>query len=78
MEHPLIGDVSKLSIDDLGARVTDLSRKLAIAQRGGNAHLCNQIRMALETFTQAYQKKLKESQEQSSDAVNFDRIINIE
>lgn len=60
MEHPLIGDISALKIEELGDRISELHRKLNIAQRSGNGHLANQIRMALETFQNQYQTKLKE------------------
>lgn len=78
MEHPLIGDISKLTIEELGQRVSDLNKKLGIAQRTGNSHLCNQLRMALETFNNAYQDRLKESYKQDPNGPNFDSIINIE
>jgi hypothetical protein len=78
MEHPLIGDISGLTLDELSSRVSDLSKKLSQAQRTGNGHLCNQIRMALETFSNAYQTKLRETQKQEVAGVNFDKIINIE
>jgi hypothetical protein len=59
MEHPLIGNLDDLSVDQLTAQISDLSRKLGIASRTGNAHLCNQIRMALETYQNKYQQKLQ-------------------
>jgi hypothetical protein len=78
MEHPLIGDTSSLSQEDLLTKISDLNKKLAIAQRSGNAHLCNQVRMALETFQTAYQQRLRDSQKNDPNAPNFDSIINIE
>lgn len=59
MEHPLIGDISGLTVDELSAKISDLHQKLSIAQRGGNQYLCNQIRMALETYQNQYQQKLR-------------------
>lgn len=60
MEHPLIGDTSQLKIEEITDRINELHRKLGIAQRSGNGHLANQIRMALETFQNQYQAKLRE------------------
>ena len=57
MEHPLINDIDHLTVDELQTRIADLSRKLSIAHRSGNAHLTAQIRMALETFQNKYQEK---------------------
>lgn len=78
MEHPLIGDVSQLSLEELNNKVTDLYKKLAIAQRSGNAYLCNQIRMALETYNNQYQAKLRESYRTNNDTPNFDDKIQIQ
>lgn len=75
MEHPLIGDLSQLTIEDLSAKINELHKKLGIAQRIGNGHVGHQIRMALETYQNQYQQRLRE---QASNGQNFDDIINIE
>ena len=59
MEHPLIGNLDDQSTDQLTAQISDLSRKLSIASRTGNVHLCNQIRMALESYQSKYQEKIQ-------------------
>lgn len=75
MEHPLIGHLDDLTIEQLGERITELNKKLAIAVAYGNGHLCNQLRMALESFNNKYQQKLKE---QYSASQNFADKINIQ
>ena len=79
MEHPLIGDIDNLTTDELNARVSDLSNKLNIAAGMGNAHLCDQIRMALETFRNKYKDKLQDSykKQEKISHINFDDKINI-
>ncbi len=59
MEHPLVGNLDELSVEQLSSQISDLSRKLGIATRTGNAHLCNQIRMALESYQNKYHEKLQ-------------------
>ena len=59
MEHPLVGNLDELSVDQLSSQISDLSRKLGIATRTGNAHLCNQIRMALESYQNKYHEKIQ-------------------
>jgi len=61
MEHPLIGDLSNLTLEELSSKVTDLNSKLSMAMRTGNGHLCNQLRMAIESYQAKYQEKLQES-----------------
>ncbi len=78
MEHPLIGDLDQLTVDELSSRVNDLNRKLAIATRSGNAYLCNQLRMAIETFQNKYQQRVQETYRQQIKDANFDDKIKIE
>ena len=79
MEHPLIGDISGLTTEELGAKVSELQKKLSIAQRSGNGHLSNQIRMALESYYNVYQAKLQESyQKANTTNIDFENKINIQ
>ena len=72
MEHPLVTNLNDLTEEQLLEKVTELQRKLSIAYRTGNADLCNQIRMAIESFQTKYQDKIRRD-----DSNNFDEIINI-
>jgi len=76
MEHPLIGDLSSLTMDELGEKIADLNKKLSMAMRTGNGHLCNQIRMAIESHNVKYQEKLQESYKKSD--VDFGDKIKIQ
>jgi hypothetical protein len=76
MEHPLIGDLSKLTLDELGEKIADLNKKLGMAMRTGNGHLCNQIRMAIESHNVKYQEKLQDSYKKSD--VDFGDKIKIQ
>ena len=73
MEHPLIGDLSNLTLEELNTQISSLYKKLNIAMQTGNGHLCNQIRMALESYNQKYQQKLQEE----TKTHNFDDKIKI-
>ena len=76
MEYPLIGDLNNLTLDELSTKVADLNSKLSMAMRTGNGHLCNQIRMAIESYQVKYQEKLQESYKKSD--ANFDDKIKIQ
>jgi hypothetical protein len=73
MDHPLIGDINNLTTEELGGKVTELHKKLSIAYNMGNHHLCNQIRMAIETYQNKYQEKLRSSQT----GTDYDGMIDI-
>lgn len=78
MEHPLIGKIDSLTLEELSSKISELNKKLGIAQRTGNAYLCDQLRMALESFNNQYQTKLQESYAKQSGNVDFGDKINIE
>lgn len=73
MDHPLIGNIDDLTTEELGAKVTELNKKLTIAYKMGNNHLCNQLRMAIETYQNKYQEKLRAS----SKGTDYDGMIDI-
>ena len=72
MEHPLIGSLEDLTTGQLLDKINELNRKLAIAHNMGNAYLCNQIRMAIESHQIKYQEKIR-----SNPGGNFDSVIDI-
>jgi hypothetical protein len=72
MEHPLIAKLDDLSAEDLLEKITELNKKLGIAYRTGNSYLCDQIRMAIESYQTKYNEKLR-----GGPAATFDDIIDI-
>jgi hypothetical protein len=71
MEHPLISNLDDLTIDQLSEKISELTKKLGIAYRTGNGHLCNQIRMALDSYQAKYSEKTR------GGSTPFDEIIDI-
>ena len=72
MEHPLIGSLEDFTAEQLLEKITELNRKLGIAYNMGNGHLCNQIRMAIESHQAKYQEKIRRNTD-----TNFDGVIDI-
>jgi hypothetical protein len=73
MEHPLLGNIDHNTPEELLDRINELQKKLGIAYRIGNHDLCNQIRMALETFQNKYNEKSRRDDKDNG----FDSIIDI-
>ena len=71
MEHPLIPNLEHLSVDEINNKISELHKKLAIAYRGGNAYMCDQIRMALESYQAMYEQKTRKG------PTPFDDVIDI-
>lgn len=80
MEHPLIPNLDDLKIDELGAKISELNKKLRIAQNTGNGHLCNQIRMAIESYQTKHSQRLQEMYQAANKnlGTNLDDKINIQ
>lgn len=77
MEHPLIGDISGLTTEELTNKIAELNKKLVIAQRTGNGHLCNQVRMAIESYQTLYHQRLEEQYRKQSGDRDFSDKIDI-
>ena len=77
MEHPLIGDISSLTTDELATKLSELNKKLTIAARTGNGHLCDQLRMAIETYQNLYTQRLEEQYRRQSGDRDFSDKIDI-
>jgi hypothetical protein len=72
MEHPLIPNLDDLTEQQLLDKITELNKKLGIAMRTGNAYLSNQVRMAIESYQNKYQDKLRKKPDEG-----FNDIIDI-
>lgn len=60
MEHPFINNISDKSLEELQKIVSDLTSKLNFAYKTGNGPLIHQVNMALESYKNAYSKKMDE------------------
>jgi hypothetical protein len=72
MEHPLIPNLDSSTAEQLLEKINELNQKLGIAYRTGNGHLCNQLRMAIESYQNKYNEKLR-----GGPTTAFDEIIDI-
>lgn len=76
MEHPLVGNLDNLTQEEVQTKISELNKKLSIATRFGNGHLCQQLRMALESYQSRarhlYDEQLKKDNDDN--ALHFDKI----
>jgi len=72
MEHPLVQNLDDLTAEELLDKITELNKKLSIALRGGNNYLCNQLRMAIESYQNKYNEKLR-----GGPSTSFNDVIDI-
>jgi|TARA_R110001592_G_scaffold85337_2_gene252043 hypothetical protein len=55
--HPLQEEIGNMSEDDISKRIKDLSRKVAIARRGRNPEVLQNLQMALRTYQDAIRQR---------------------
>jgi hypothetical protein len=72
MEHPLISNLDELTSEQLLEKINELNRKLGIAYGTGNHWLCQQLRMAIESYQTKYTEKTRQGPDN-----NFDSVIDI-
>ena len=76
--HPLLPDLTNLSLEELAAKRAELQKKLSWAYQSGNPEIINQLNMAIEDYmaeeTARADQTMKELQEKNSNCGN---IINI-
>ena len=72
MEHPLIPNLDSLTTQQLTDKISELNKKLGIAYRTGNGYLCEQLRMAIESYQSKYQERLR-----GGNGTPFDDVIDI-
>jgi hypothetical protein len=78
IDHPLIKIDSDTSLEDLQSRVSELTKKLNIANRMGNRFLADQVRMALTSYQTVYQDRLRAQQDKLiKDAPDYSDRIDI-
>jgi len=77
MEHPLLPSLDHMTVEELGSKISELNKKLGIAHRMGNAYLCNQIRMAIESHQVKYQEKTQAMFNKNKPGDNFEDKIDI-
>jgi hypothetical protein len=72
MEHPLISSLEGLTEQQLLEKVNELNRKLTIAMSTGNGYLCDQLRMAIESYQNKYQDLIRNNPDN-----DFNSVIDI-
>lgn len=71
MEHPLIPSLDDLTAEQLQEKITELNKKLGIAYRMGNSYLCDQIRMAIESYQTKYLSKIQGNSTPFNDVIDI-------
>ena len=60
MHHPFINDLSDKTLEELQNTLSDLTNKLNFAYKTQNTALIHQVGMVMESYRDAYNKKMDE------------------
>jgi hypothetical protein len=77
--HPLTPDLSKLSMEEITAKHSELLKKITMAYRWGNADLVQQLQMIMEDYqAELNERNRKQLEEMNKASKNFKNIIDIQ
>lgn len=74
MDHPFVGDLSNLSMEELTEKINTLGKALSFASRMGKYELAHQIQLALNTYRSELnrqQRKLIEDDDAVTGVINI-------
>ena len=74
MEHPLIGDLSELSIEQLQGKISELNKRISFAYRNGNTPMLQQLQLVLASYNTEYQRKMEKLMPKGGDDKYGDKI----
>ena len=78
MTHPLVGDLTGLSTDELNQKLNDLSKRINQAYRMGYSDACQQLQMIQHSYQYELQlRQEKLMQELAEKSGQFKNIIDI-
>lgn len=60
MEHPLINDISGLTMEEIQSKISDLNKKLAFAMQSNNQAMASQLQLVLGSYNEQYRIKIEE------------------
>lgn len=79
MGHPLTPDLSKLSMDELTKKYSDLLARITYAYRIGQADMVAQLQLIMEDYqAEMNERNRKQLAEMEKSSKNFKNIIDIQ
>lgn len=60
MEHPLLEELSGLTLEEIQSKISDLNKKLAFAYQMNNQPMIQQLQLIMGSYQEAYRRKMDE------------------
>ena len=74
MEHPLIGDLKDLNLEQLQGKLSEINKKLSFSYKTNNQALINQLQLVQSSYQTEYNRKMKELMPKDYDDEHNDKI----
>mgnify|MGYP003314320534 CR=1 FL=1 len=74
MEHPLIGDLKDLNLEQLQGKLSEINKKLSFSYKTNNQALINQLQLVQSSYQTEYNRKMKELMPKDDDDEHNDKI----
>jgi len=59
MDHPLIGDLKDLSLDQLQIKLQEINKRLSFSYKTGNQALIHQLQLVQASYQEEYNRKMQ-------------------
>jgi len=74
MEHPLIGNLSDLNLEQLQGKLSEINKRLSFSYKTGNQALINQLQLVQSSYQAEYDRKMQAMMPKDDDDNNDDKI----
>lgn len=79
MGHPLTPDLSKLTIDELGNKISELQKRITYAYKIGQGDMLGQLQLLMQDYQEEMMNRnRKQLEEMEKNSKNFKNIIDIQ
>ena len=74
IEHPLIGQLKDLSLEQLQVKLQEINKRLSFSYKTGNQALIRQLQMVQSSYQEEYNRKMKDLIPKDDDDTHNDKI----
>jgi hypothetical protein len=74
MDHPLIGNLADLNLEQLQSKLTEINKRLSFSYKTGNQALVHQLQLVQSSYQQEYNRKMQALMPKDNDDKYGDKI----
>ena len=74
MEHPLIGQLRDLSLEQLQGKLQEINKRLSFSYKTGNQALIHQLQLVQSSYQEEYNRKMQDLMPKDDDDTHNDKI----